>query len=252
MVSGQTRRMCGSSAIYSSHAKAGTKKTSAGPLVSTCRSPVASALLTAPAARMNMLNRIAPRRSPRPRRRLRSASSTAIDDDQRRHGGAHEESRRALPTCCPARRLRSWAGSTARRSRSTPGLPRTAAASIRIGTSGRSGYAPSHAARASAKIGGIHRGVDRRELRDRQASLREQRRPISRRCRRGRVRELSCDVSICAGTASRLTSRPVRSSVSDTIPERVAGGFSGVTMLAPPIGTNRRGLWRYQNSSAGG
>ena len=78
MVSGQTRRICGSSAIYSSHTNAGTKKTTPGPLLSTDRSPVSSALLTAPAARMNMLNRKAPRRSPRPRRRLRSASSTAV------------------------------------------------------------------------------------------------------------------------------------------------------------------------------
>ena len=61
-----------------------------------------------------------------------------------------------------------------------------------------------------------------------------------------------CDVSLCTGTASRLTSRPVLSSVSDTIPERVGGGFSGVTMLAPPIGINRRGLCRCQKSNAGG
>ena len=62
----------------------------------------------------------------------------------------------------------------------------------------------------------------------------------------------SCDVSICAGTAMRLTSRPVRSRLNDSMPERVGGGFRRVTMLAPPTGTNARGLWRYQNRSAAG
>ena len=45
MVSAKTRRKCGSSAMYSSHANAGTKSMSAGPLLRTCRSPVASVLL---------------------------------------------------------------------------------------------------------------------------------------------------------------------------------------------------------------
>ena len=68
------------------------------------------------------------------------------------------------------------------------GLPRTAAASIRMGTSGRSGYTPSHAARASAKIGGIHRGSTGENRAIGRPASANSCSPINRRCRRGRVR----------------------------------------------------------------
>ena len=198
-----------------------------------------------------MLNRIAPRRSPRPRRKLRSASSTATESDERPHDCAHEETD-ALSRCAArTQRLRSWARVHGATISKYTGFPSAAAASIRIGTSGRSGYAPSHAARASAKIGGIHRGFAGENCaigRPASANSDFQSAAVPTRTRHAP----SCDVSICSGTARRLTSRPVRSSVSDSIPERVVGGFSGVTMLAPPIGTSGRGLWRYQNRSAGG
>ena len=131
------------------------------------------------------------------------------------------------------------------------GLPRTAAASIRMGTSGRSEYAPSQAARASEKTGGIDRGfTGENSASGSPASANSGFQSTADV--EADAPELSSDVSTCTGTASTLTSRPVRSSVSDNIPERVLGGFSCVTMLPPPIGSNGRGLWRYQNRSAGG
>src|SRR5215510_11996158 len=102
------------------------------------------------------------------------------------------------------------------------GFPNAAAASIRIGTSGRSGYAPVHAERASAKTGGIHcDGTDENRSTGRPACSNSD-------LQSGEVAEADAarDSSICAGTASRLTSRPVRSSVRDTIPDRVAGGLT--------------------------
>jgi hypothetical protein len=185
MVSGQTRRMCGSSAIYSSHANAGTKNTSPGPLVSTDRSPVASALLTAPAARMHMLNRKAPRRSPRPRRRLRSASSTAMVLARGATAVRMYRPTRS-PDVLPCQRLRLSRVHGATISKYA-GLPH-----------GRSLDSNGHirAVRICAFPGGPRvrkdwrdpSGLDGRKLCDGQASLRKQRCPISRRCRSGRGR----------------------------------------------------------------
>ena len=123
MVSGQTRRSCGSSAIYSSHTNAGTKNTSAGPLLSTWRSPVSSALLDR--ARCE-------KAEAQPRRAASiAAAQTQIAQCQQRgdhQDGRHHEcadagDRCALPTCCPAPCLHSGAASTERRSQSTRASP---------------------------------------------------------------------------------------------------------------------------------
>src|SRR5689334_16171276 len=105
------------------------------------------------------------------------------------------------------------------------GLPSAAAASTRIGTSVRPGYTPVHSARASAKIGGIHCGTtgEYRAI-GRPASVNS---VVQSTEAAAAALDAAGEVSICPGTARKLTRRPVRSSVSDTIPERVAGGFAG-------------------------
>src|SRR5690349_10314638 len=60
------------------------------------------------------------------------------------------------------------------------------------------------------------------------------------------------DVSTCVGTANKPSSRPLRSNVNESMPERVSDGFTRVTMLVPPMGVKGRGLWRYQKISDGG
>ena len=127
-----------------------------------------------------------------------------------------------------------------------------AAASIRMGTSGRSGYAPSHAARASAKIGGIHRGLTGENCAiGRPASANSGFQSAARTGADAPGR--SCDVSTLqrdgqeadqpACSIERQRQHPGTRGVADS---------DCVTMLVPPIGTNGRGLWRYQKRSAGG
>ena len=105
--------------------------------------------------------RNAPRRSPRPRTRLRLAMKPAA---------AISTTVRPRNVICLARLAFGQADTSIRSgfvqgaiTSNQTGRPRYAAASTRIGRSGRSGQAPSQAARASVWNSGVHRGVTGRK-----------------------------------------------------------------------------------------
>ena len=188
MVSGQTRRMCGSSAIYSSQAKAGTNNTSIGPLVVSTN-------------RFAGFERVAHRtgseeeQAQSHRAAAIAAAQTQIaqgqqhgdDSDKGTHDRAHQESRRALLTCCRAERS-SFLGRGPRRDDLE--VHRLPQGSCRLDPNRHIRTFGIRALPCGPRVREDRRDplrFCRRELRDRKASLREQRFPISRSSSRGRV-----------------------------------------------------------------